>query len=47
MILAIGNYLNGGTPRGAAFGFSFDTLNKVIDLKSTDGTINLVHFIVG
>nr|CCA17110.1 forminhomology 2 domaincontaining protein putative [Albugo laibachii Nc14] len=44
-ILAIGNYLNGGTPRGAAYGFKLDTLTKLHTLRSIDPKINLMHFL--
>lgn len=44
-ILAIGNYLNGGTPRGAAYGFKLDTLTKLHTLRSIDPKITLMHFL--
>jgi hypothetical protein len=48
VILYVGNYLNGGTPRGRADGFDIDTLLKIGTLKSlrkdSDGT--LLDFIV-
>eukprot|EP00932_Pfiesteria_piscicida_P020365 SRR837773.7169.p1 GENE.SRR837773.7169~~SRR837773.7169.p1 ORF type:complete len:424 (-),score=68.41 SRR837773.7169:39-1280(-) len=45
-ILAVGNYLNGGTPRGRADGFDIDTLAKLQELKAMrQGT--LLDFIVG
>jgi len=34
LILYVGNYLNGGTPRGRADGFDIDTLLKINNLKS-------------
>lgn len=45
-ILAIGNYLNGSTPRGGAYGFKLDTLNKLHTLKSTDPRVTLMHYIL-
>lgn len=33
MMLAIGNFLNGGTPRGGAYGFKVDVLKKFSELK--------------
>ncbi|CAI5744106.1 unnamed protein product [Peronospora destructor] len=45
-ILAIGNYLNGGTPRGGAYGFKLDTLMKLHTLKSVDPRITLMHFLL-
>ncbi|CAK4617136.1 hypothetical protein AeMF1_012017 [Aphanomyces euteiches] len=35
VILAVGNYLNGGTPRGGAYGFKLDILPKLVQVKST------------
>merc|ERR1712061_249580 len=35
LILHVGNYLNGGTPRGRADGFDLDTLTKLGKLKDT------------
>ena len=32
-VLAIGNYMNGTSIRGGAFGFKLDTLEKLADLK--------------
>ncbi len=32
-VLAIGNYLNGTSARGGAFGFKFDAINKLSDVK--------------
>ena len=34
-VLALGNYLNGTTMRGGAWGFKFDGLEKIVDCKST------------
>jgi hypothetical protein len=34
LTLAFGNYLNGGTPKGAAYGFKLDNLAKLPDVKS-------------
>lgn len=46
LILAIGNYLNGGNKaRGQADGFGLETLAKLRDLKSHDGT-NLLAYII-
>ncbi|CAN0343031.1 unnamed protein product, partial [Ectocarpus sp. 8 AP-2014] len=33
MMLAVGNFLNGGTPRGGAYGFKVDVLKKFSELK--------------
>jgi len=29
LVLAVGNYINGSTPRGGAFGFKFESIRKV------------------
>lgn len=29
MVLKIGNYMNGGTQRGGAYGFTFQSIEKV------------------
>ena len=34
MTLALGNYLNGGTNKGAAWGFTLDTLSKLSGTKT-------------
>ena len=47
MILTVGNYLNGGTARGQAYGFQLEVLLKLTNLKSSsisNGT--LLHFVV-
>jgi len=47
MILACGNYLNGGTARGQADGFVVSMLPKLADTKSAfDKNTNLLSFIV-
>ena len=43
--LAIGNYLNGGTAKGGAWGFKLDSLNKLLDTKSLDGKSTLLHYL--
>ena len=46
-ILAIGNYLNGTSNRGGAFGFKIDTLEKVFDLKfNSNNKFNAVMYIL-
>lgn len=35
IILAVGNYMNGGSFRGGAAGFKLDALNKLVDVRST------------
>ena len=43
--LAIGNYLNGGTNKGAAWGFKIESLNKLIGTKTVDGKSTLLHYL--
>ncbi|EFA84011.1 actin binding protein [Heterostelium album PN500] len=43
-LLGVGNYINGSTTRGGAFGFKLDTLNKLRDAKSNDGRMSLIHY---
>ncbi|XP_076154079.1 formin-like 1b isoform X3 [Alosa pseudoharengus] len=45
IILAFGNYMNSGK-RGAAFGFRLQSLDMLLDTKSTDRRQTLLHFIV-
>lgn len=45
-VLAIGNYLNGSTPRGGAYGFKLDTLTKLHALRSVDPRVTLMHFLL-
>jgi hypothetical protein len=35
IVLAVGNYMNGGSFRGGAAGFKLDALNKLVDVRST------------
>eukprot|EP01125_Pyxidicula_operculata_P000689 TRINITY_DN1065_c1_g5_i1.p1 TRINITY_DN1065_c1_g5~~TRINITY_DN1065_c1_g5_i1.p1 ORF type:complete len:1376 (-),score=371.31 TRINITY_DN1065_c1_g5_i1:464-4387(-) len=45
-VLAFGNYMNGGTARGQAYGFRLESLQKMMDIKSqTDSKMTLMHFI--
>jgi hypothetical protein len=46
VILAIGNVLNGGTPRGGAYGFDLPSLNKLHTVKSADGKSTLLKYAV-
>ncbi|KAK8381898.1 hypothetical protein O3P69_015123 [Scylla paramamosain] len=47
LILAIGNYMNGGNrTRGQADGFGLEILPKIKDVKSKDSSYTLLHFIV-
>ncbi len=46
IILAHGNYLNGITMRGGAFGFKLTSLTKFAEMKTKDNKSNLLNFIV-
>lgn len=46
IILAFGNYLN-SSKRGPAYGFKLQSLDTLMDTKSTDKRISLLHYIVG
>jgi len=43
--LAIGNYLNGGTAKGGAYGFRLDSLNKLSNTKTSDNKSTLLHYL--
>mmetsp|Transcript_71482 Transcript_71482/g.98994 ORF Transcript_71482/g.98994 Transcript_71482/m.98994 type:complete len:576 (-) Transcript_71482:409-2136(-) len=45
LTLALGNYLNGGTNKGGAWGFKLDSLSKLTGTKTTDGKSTLLHYI--
>lgn len=45
-ILKAGNKMNAGTARGNALGFNLSALQKLSDVKSTDGKTTLLHFVV-
>jgi diaphanous 1 len=46
IILAFGNYLNGTSNRGGAYGFRLDTLAKLSELKSSDNKKTLFYYII-
>lgn len=45
VVLAFGNYLN-SSKRGPAYGFKLQSLDTLLDTKSTDKRICLLHYIV-
>jgi diaphanous 1 len=45
-VLAIGNYLNGQTNRGGAYGFKIDSLVKLSDIKMKDNKTTLFMYII-
>lgn len=45
-VLAVGNYMNGSTNRGECFGFKLDSLNKMLDVKSSaDPKVTMMHWV--
>ncbi|XP_077978511.1 formin-like protein 2 isoform X2 [Glandiceps talaboti] len=44
IILAFGNYMN-SSKRGAAYGFKLQSLDMLLETKSTDGKMTLLHYI--
>ena len=46
IVLKLGNYLNGGTSKGGAYGFKLDTINKLKNTKSGDGQYTLLHYLI-
>jgi hypothetical protein len=45
VVLALGNYLNGATPRGCAHGFKLDSLLKLSTVKAVDNKRTLIHYL--
>lgn len=45
-VLAVGNYLNGQSARGGAYGFKMDMLEKIAEVKSTDNKKNLLMYVI-
>lgn len=46
IILAVGNYINGGTQKGGAYGFKLSTLLKLRNQKTADNRLSLLHYVV-
>jgi hypothetical protein len=46
VVLMVGNFLNGGTNKGAALGFKLAVLPKLGDTKTTDNKQSLLHYLV-
>lgn len=46
LILAHGNYLNGESSKGGAYGFKIELLGKLKETKSSNGKLNLVQYLV-
>ncbi|KAJ3133389.1 Protein diaphanous 1 [Irineochytrium annulatum] len=45
LILTVGNFMNSGSFMGSVYGFKITSINKIGDVKSTNGRSNLLHFI--
>ncbi|KAL1923354.1 uncharacterized protein VTP21DRAFT_8334 [Calcarisporiella thermophila] len=47
LVLILGNYMNGNSHVGGAFGYKIGSINKLIDTKSTQNpNMSLLHFLV-
>jgi diaphanous 1 len=44
--LGVGNYLNGQSARGGAYGFKLDMIEKLSEVKTTDNKKNLLMYII-
>jgi Formin Homology 2 Domain len=45
IVLALDNYLNGGSPRGGSYGFKLEGLMKLAAVKSIDNKTSLMPFL--
>lgn len=45
IVLGIGNFMNGGTTRGAAWGFKLDILGNLINVKDSLNNGTLMHYL--
>ncbi|CAI2186042.1 20571_t:CDS:2, partial [Funneliformis geosporum] len=46
LILLLGNFMNGNTHKGGAFGIKISSINKLVDTKSTNSSSHtLLHFL--
>lgn len=46
VVLAFGNYMNGGTRKGQQYGFRLATLEKLSGTKTSDGKMSLLEYLV-
>jgi len=44
IMLRAGNYINGGTRRGGAYGIKLDSISKMASVKTTDNKSNLLRY---
>jgi diaphanous 1 len=42
----VGNYLNGQSNRGGAYGFKLDNIEKLLDVKTQDNKRNLLMYVL-
>jgi hypothetical protein len=45
VVLAVGNYLNGAGNNGGCYGFRINSLNKMLEVKSSDNKMTLMHYL--
>ena len=45
LVLAVGNFLNGVTFRGGAYGFKLETLVKMTEVRAADGKTNMLNYL--
>jgi hypothetical protein len=45
LVLRVGNFLNGGSPRGGAYGFKIEFLTKLKDVRSAEPGFTFVHLL--
>jgi len=45
--LGIGNFINGGSSRGGAYGFKFSSLMKMAEARASSGSHNLLQVVLG
>lgn len=46
VLLKVGNYMNGVTTKGGAYGFKLNSLKKFFDLKGNDKKTTLIQYVV-
>ena len=46
LVLMFGNYMNADGQRGSANGFRISSVNKLMDTKSADNQMTLLHYLV-
>ncbi|KAJ3070679.1 hypothetical protein HDU98_006303 [Podochytrium sp. JEL0797] len=45
IVLSLGNFMNSGTFIGSVYGFRINSINKLADVRSTEGKGSLLHFL--